>query len=163
MDAHTIMRQEALRVRPEHSVLQAGRLMAEHGLYALPVVEEGQRLVGVLEISALLALALPSYLDEVEDLSFLTAAVEWSAEVVPDLSALTVGELLSRAPHRAPRDDEPEPYHGVSEDEPLVEVARLFVREGAMLCPVVRGHDLVGVIRPHDLLRVLLAPWEGTL
>ncbi len=152
MQAQMIMRTDYVSLKPEQSVLEAAALLVERRLHAAPVVDDDGRLLGVLSVTGLIGLALPGYLDEVEDLSFLPA----SFELPSGLPELTAGELCARQPR-------PQPYGGpsgppaVAEGEPLLEVARILVREGAWQCAVTREGRVAGVIDPLDLLAALLA------
>jgi CBS domain-containing protein len=161
MQAQTIMRTDYAYVQPEDSVLRAAQLLVEHRLYAMPVVGGDQRLRGMLNAMDIIGLSLPTYLDEMEDLRFLPGSFELPVTALPDLRALTVGELCATREGRHRPDCGPmEPPPQVSEDESFLEVARLFVREGAWKCAVVREGRVVGMIDPQDLLVALLARWE---
>jgi CBS domain-containing protein len=164
MDAGSIMRSPFASVHPEHSVLQAARLMVEGRLYALPVLDEAQRVIGVLDITDLIGLLLPAYLDEVEDLSFLPGSFAPPETTAREWAALTVRELLARHQERLePPGAEARRLHCVQAGESVLEVARLFVREGAHKCPVVEEGRVVGVIDPQDLLQAVIADAaEGT-
>lgn len=158
MDAGSIMRSPFASVQPEHSVLQAARLMVDGHLYALPVVAGDLQLVGVLDVTDLIGLLLPAYLDEMEDLSFLPGSFAPPETTAREWAALSVGELLAQRTEREePATGEPAESHSVGPDESVLEVARLFVREGAHKCPVVANGRVVGVIDPQDLLGAIIA------
>src|SRR5215475_9443874 len=48
MNASDVMTQSVVSIRPEASVLEAARMMLEHKLSGLPVVDAGGALVGVI-------------------------------------------------------------------------------------------------------------------
>jgi CBS domain-containing protein len=161
MQAAAIMRTDYVSLRPEDSALHAARLMVEHHYYALPVMGAGQRLDCVLDITDLIALVLPAYLDEMEDLGFLPGSFELAAQDLPDLRTLTVGQLCATRTERQETDRCALGGHReVRADESILEVARLFVRAGVGKCPVVRDGQVIGMIDPQDLLAVIIARAE---
>lgn len=157
------MRKEYVSLRPEDTVLRAAEVMAELGSLALPVVDGDGRLASVLTAMDIIGLALPSYLEDIEDLSFLPGSLELPSTSLPDPATLTVAELCAvRAAQREAGMCPSQGHQVVNEDESLLEVARVFAREGALKCPVVRDGRLVGMIEPHDLLRTIFhRPAEG--
>ena len=162
MKAEAIMRQDYESLRPDDTLRQAAERMVASRFYALPVLDGEEHLLGVLTAMDIIALALPAYLDEVEDLSFLPGSFELPPEVLAKLDTMAAadwcrarkqrGELCHRATGV---------HHDVGEDESILEVARLFAHEGVLKCPVVREGKVVGMIDPQDLLQAIIGADPG--
>ncbi len=124
------MSSEPWVVFPTTSVEDAMRTMREHGVRHLPVVEEGDLLVGIVTQTDLLQ-ASPSR--------------------ATSLSVWEVNFLLVRMQVREAMTDK---VVVVSEDCPLEEAALVMAEHKIGCLPVVRGKRLVGIITETDLFNI---------
>lgn len=150
MVARDIMRKDAPTLRPCDSLCHAAETMLSTGCSEVAVVDENGGLVGLLTEADVLRATLPTYVDGL-DLSFLPSSFAFPAGDT-DLQTTTVEQALRNVAHEV-----------VSEDDPLVEVARVIAQEHVIACPVVaRGVEAdrpgryVGIINYSDLLRYVL-------
>jgi CBS domain-containing protein len=133
MKAADLMTRDLVTISPNATAREALELMRQHDHAALPVVEEGGRLVGLLTETDLLRLALPRYLEHVGDLSFLPAEYEPYQHAMERIGDVRVREFMERT------------------DVPVCE-------SGVRRVPIVRNGVLVGLITRGDLMRAIVGP-----
>lgn len=121
-----------LTVTPDTPLTEAQQIMQQHNIRHLPVVENGNHLVGLLNRETMLQ------------------AMPWSAT---HLSAFETQYILSRVKARNVmlRD-----VITVSEDELVEEAARIMVDHKVSCLPVMRDEVLVGIITDIDLLAITM-------
>lgn len=126
------MTQNPITVSPETPVPDALRLMREHKVRRLPVVDSHGALVGIVSDKDLLY-ASPSP---------ATTLAVW--EIPELLGKLRVDKVMTRG------------VITVREDMPLEEAARIMADSKIGGLPVMRGESLVGIITETDLFKSLL-------
>jgi CBS domain-containing protein len=139
-----IMRKGIPTLRPTDSAEHAARLLLDSGFPALPVLDGGDVVVGVVGVVDVLALGVPCYTGH-SDLSFLPSDEDFPVGGREALARSTVAGLLACGS-----------YEPVLDSDPVVEVARVMVQDHLLLCPVVRDGRMVGFITRRDLVRVML-------
>ena len=141
-----IMSTPAITIQPDATLADAARLMLDHKIGCLPVVDADGRVVGILTERC--------FFPEARGVPFSTERVAWLlGEWVGHLDQLEkiVGEVreLTVAEAAEQRD-------AVAEDTPLSVVAAAMLREGASHLVVAREGTAVGVVSRHDLVKVFL-------
>src|SRR5271155_3750251 len=142
MRAIDVMVRDVVTVHPDTDVAEAIKLLAEHDLSALPVVDPAGNLVGVL-----------SEADLIHRVEIGTEKHRpWWQEAVTGASTLAadfakshgkqVGEVITSG------------VISVSEDTSLSEIASLFERKRIKRVPVVDG-KLVGIVSRSNLIQAL--------
>jgi acetoin utilization protein AcuB len=125
------MRRKPVTISPQETLRTAWRIIREHRIRHLPVVERG-RLVGIVTDRDLRH-ALPS------------RAVSLEMHEIPYLAEkVRIWEVMARA------------VVTIHREAPIEEAARLLLQYRIGGLPVVRGEILVGIITKTDLLRALL-------
>lgn len=115
--------------RPEDSLLDAAKRMLVHGIRHLPVVDAGDRVIGMLS-----------------ELDLRTVIGDPTRFVTDGRSVLTVRDAMNTAPG------------AVVQDRPIVDIARLFEDGRTEALPVVdRANRLVGIISYVDALHAFTA------
>lgn len=109
-----------VRIEAGRSVAQAAEIMTRYGLKALPVVEYGDQVCGMIE-----------------------GGVAEKA-VGHGLGGERVTEYML------------EDIHCVTEDQDLYQVMEIILGHRQRLVPVLRGHEMVGVITRTDLINLLV-------
>src|SRR5271166_1505337 len=143
MRAIDVMTREVVTVRPETEVAEAIKLLVEHDVSALPVVDAEGNLIGIL-----------SEADLVHRVEIGTEKHRpwW-------LEAITGGSTLAEefAKSHGKRVDEimTSGAISVSEDTPLSEIATLFERKRIKRVPVIKDGKLVGVVSQSNLIQAL--------
>ncbi|MGC0327999.1 CBS domain-containing protein [Streptomyces sp. SAI-170] len=126
------------------------RVLADHRISGLPVVDEDDRVIGVISETDLMAHQAESPDTHGPDSRFrlrlaaLTPAVRKRATKA---TARTAGELMSTPPVT------------VQADDTIVEAARTMAQRHVERLPVLdEEHRLVGIVTRRDLLQVFLRP-----
>ena len=143
MRAIDVMVRDVVTVRPDTDVGDAVKLLSEHDVSALPVVDEAGNLVGMLSEADLIRRVeigtekrRPWWLEAVTGASTL-------AEEFAKSHGKKVGEIMTSG------------AISVSEDTPLSEIATLFERKRIKRVPVVKDGKLVGIVSRSNLIQAL--------
>jgi len=130
----------------ESDALEAARLLAEHRLPGLVVIDQG-RPRSVLPASQVVRFLVPGY---VQDDPTLARVLDESMadQVAKSLGGKSVGDLV--------RDGTPE-LAVVNADDTIIEVAAIMARLRCPLAAVMRDDQLIGVITASRLLQAALA------
>lgn len=143
-----IMTREVVTVTPATSIQSAAKLMADHGISGLPVVDEHRHLVGIVSEGDLILRQRSwsrrpwwrGFFDDAESL-----AREYGKVV-----GTTVGEVMTRAVVSI------SPVFGVET------AASILHARGFRRLPVVHDGTLVGIISRGDLVRALATAVPAT-
>jgi len=143
MRAIDVMVRDVVTVRPDTDVAEAVKLLAEHDVSALPVVDVAGNLVGVLSEADLIHRAeigtekqRPWWLEAVTGASTL-------AEEFANSHGKRVGEIMTDG------------AISVAEETPLSEIAAIFERKRIKRVPVVKDGKLVGIVSRSNLIQAL--------
>jgi CBS domain-containing protein len=143
MRAIDVMVREVVTVRPDTDVADAVKLLAEHDVSALPVVDGEGNLLGILSEADLIHRAeigtekhRPWWLEAVTGASTL-------AEEFAKSHGKKVGEVMTSG------------AISVSEDTPLSEIAALFEQKQIKRVPVVKDGKLIGIVSRSNLVQAL--------
>jgi CBS domain-containing protein len=143
MRAIDVMVRDVVTVRPDTDVAAAIKLLTEHDVSALPVLDKEGKLVGVLSEADLIHRAeigtekhRPWWLEAVTGASTL-------AEEFAKSHGKKVGEVMT------------EGVISITEETPLSEVAALFERKRIKRVPVVKDSKLVGIVGRSNLIQAL--------
>lgn len=144
LKAKDIMTREVISVHADASVEDAIKLMAENHVSGLPVVDGGNRVVGIItENDVLLKDEIPLHAPRM-------ALFGWY--VVPD-------ELIAKAYReaRGARVDDAMTRKVVTFDEEadISDIARLMVARKINRVPITRDDKLVGVVSRADIVRAM--------
>jgi len=149
MNASDVMVREVVTVRPDTSVGEAVKLLAEHDISALPVVDEDNTLLGIVSEADLIRRAeIGTEKHRPWWLECVTAASTLAAEFTKS-HALKVGELMT-----------PDVV-SVGEETSLGEIAALFERKRIKRVPVVADGRLVGIVSRSNLIQALASRVGG--
>ncbi|MFD8413111.1 CBS domain-containing protein [Streptomyces sp. NPDC059650] len=128
-----LMTDEVVSVAPGTAFKDVAKLLAQYDISGVPVLDEEDRVVGVVSQTDVLAQAAPDPLASTPD--------------GDPARPVTAGELMSA------------PAVTVHADATAADAARLMTRRGIERLPVVDVEDrLVGIVTRRDLLRVFLRP-----
>jgi CBS domain-containing protein len=143
MRAIDVMVRDVVTVHPDTEVAEAIKLLAEHDVSALPVVDGEGKLLGILSEADLMRRVeigtekrRPWWQEAVTGAGTL-------AEEFAKSHGKKVGEIMT-----------PEVV-AVSEETPLSEIATLFERKRIKRVPVTKGGKLVGVVSRSNLIQAL--------
>lgn len=146
MKAHEIMTQPVIVVNEETTLEEVARLMLDHGIGCVPVVDAAGKVVGIITESDFVCKehAVPFSVYRAPQLFG-----EWLGK--DDLERLYQAGLTLTAAQVMTT-----PVVTVSEDATLQDVVDRMMRHDITRVPVVRDGVPVGVIARHDLLRAMV-------
>jgi CBS domain-containing protein len=143
MRAIDVMVRDVVTVAPDTDVAAATKLLAEHDVSALPVLDKDGNLVGVLSEADLIHRTeigtekhRPWWLEAVTGATTL-------AEEFAKSHGKKVGEVMTTG------------VISVTEETPLSEIAALFERKRIKRVPVVKDGKLVGIVSRSNLIQAL--------
>ncbi|PWT92516.1 MAG: hypothetical protein C5B56_02165 [Proteobacteria bacterium] len=148
MNALDLMTQSVVSIPPEASVLAAARLMLEHKVSGLPVVDARGALVGVVtEGDFLRRSEIGTERRRSRWIEFFTAPGPLAEEYI-QASGRRVQDIMSPQ------------VSTVTEATSLREIAQLMEARGVKRLPVMRGRELVGIVTRADLMRAVVSLGE---
>ncbi|MGY1695333.1 HPP family protein [Geodermatophilus sp. SYSU D00814] len=137
MQVRDVMTRDVVTVGPHTAVRYAAEVMAARGFAALPVVEDDDRVVGVVAEADVLRDRLPAD---------------------PRLHLRRDGPEAAEPPPGLVRDVMTRRVRSVDVTADVADVARLFVDRGLRSVPVTDGGRLAGIVSRRDLLSTLVRP-----
>ncbi|MFE9796113.1 CBS domain-containing protein [Streptomyces goshikiensis] len=133
IDVADLMTDEVVSVAPDTAFKDVAKLLAQYGVSGLPVVDDENRVVGVVSQTDILAHAAPD--------------PHPARPAVPPAGPPTAGNVMSTPPVT------------IHAEETAADAARLMTRRGIERLPVVDEEDrLVGIVTRGDLLRLFVRP-----
>jgi CBS domain-containing protein len=144
MKVGDIMTREVITVEPDASILEAARLMLQHKISGLPVVNSSKDLVGVVtEGDFLRRRETGTERHRPRWLEFVIGPGKLATEYTHE-SGLKVHEVMT------------EEVQTVTEDAPLDQAVHLMERYRVKRLPVVRGRQVVGIVTRSNLVRAVV-------
>ncbi|MFK0251608.1 HPP family protein [Amycolatopsis azurea] len=129
MRARDLMTRPVVTVTPETTAKRAAEVLAEHGFTALPVVDDDDRLIGIVTEADLIRDRFP------ED---IRSAKHPAGRAAP---GATVAEVMTT------------PVTGMSAGSDLAEVGRALLDGRIRAMPIVDGAKVVGILTRGDFVR----------
>jgi CBS domain-containing protein len=143
MRAIDVMVRDVVTVHPDTEVAEAVKLLAEHDVSALPVVDGDGKLLGIL-----------SEADLMRRVEIGTEKRRrWWQEAVT--GAGTLAEEFAKSHGKKVGEIMTSEVVAVSEETPLSEIATLFERKRIKRVPVTKDGKLVGVVSRSNLIQAL--------
>jgi CBS-domain-containing membrane protein len=144
MNVADVMTQPVITVTPETTIAEAARLLLRHRISGLPVVDQGETVVGVVtEGDFLRRTETGTERRHSGWLEFLIAPGRLAEEYAL-ANARKVGEVMTTD------------VVAVAPQEPLAEVVRLMERHHIKRLPVIEKGRLVGIVSRANLVQSLL-------
>lgn len=144
MHVKEIMNKEVISIKPEMNAREALTLLEKMQISGLPVIDAGNRLVGMFTEKEALAHILPSYIERVG--SFIYEENPKSTKKkISELSKIKVSQLMRKD------------VVTVGEDVTLCEVAHIMLSKKARRLPVLdKTGKVTGIVARCDVLKTLL-------
>ena len=143
LKAKDIMTVDVITVKPETTVEELARLLIEHKISGVPVVDDKDHIVGVVTENDLIKknarLHIPTII-RLFDAYFLLN----SGKVEDDIKkmvAVTVGEICNKD------------IVSLTEETPLDEIATIMSEKNIHLLPVLRDGMVVGIVGKADIVK----------
>ena len=146
MDASDIMSNRVYTVRADATVVDAANIMLDHNISALPVVNDRDRLVGIMSHSDF-------FLTPIRDPGMHGTVFELFGHVVVNRN--NIGDLHSALGDTLVSEVMSSPVVTVREGTQVEEIVRIMHQRRLKRLPVVRDDKLVGIITRHDFVRLV--------
>jgi CBS domain-containing protein len=146
MKARDVMTSAVTSIGPDTPVGAIARLLRDHGISAVPVVEEAVAPIGMVSEGDLIG----------RDETDREARRDWWLTLLAEGETLNADFLASlRAPERRARDVMTAPVVTVGEEIEVGEIARLLTAYRIKRVPVLRDGRITGIVSRADLVRAL--------
>ncbi|MFE9171743.1 CBS domain-containing protein [Streptomyces kebangsaanensis] len=143
----SVMTDEVVRAEYGTSFKEVARLLADHRISGLPVVDEDEHVIGVISETDLMARQAQTPDRREPGRHFRALLTGTARRRAVKAKARTAGQLMT------------EPPVTVHADDTIVEAARTMAERHVERLPVIDEEDrLVGIVTRRDLLRVFLRP-----
>ncbi|HBA26536.1 MAG TPA: hypothetical protein DCY98_03945 [Nitrospinae bacterium] len=146
MKAKDIMTKDVLTVSLDTPVKKVAELLADYEISGAPVLDEHERVIGIVTESDLIEqkknLHLPTVVTLFEGVLLLERPQKIKREIEKMLGA-TVKDIYSKK------------VITVAEDTSLEDIATIMSEKKIHLLPVLKGNELVGIIGKADVVRAL--------
>jgi CBS domain-containing protein len=130
------MTREVITINPDMTLPEAHRLMTDHKIRRLPVIENG-RLVGIVTLGDV---------REAEPSSATSLSI-WEVNYL--LAKLKIGEIMTSKPIT------------IAAEETIGEAARLMLEKKVSGLPVVdEKQHVIGIITESDIFRLVVQEWH---
>jgi CBS domain-containing protein len=148
MLARDLMTREVVTVTRETTVKEVARLLLEHKISGLPVVDKENRVIGIVSEGDLIyqdkKLHTPAFLEILGGIIYLENPNRLGQDLIK-MTAVKVGDLMTTR------------VYTVREDSQLEDIATIMVEKKVNRIPVVDGAGrLAGIISRQDLVKAML-------
>jgi CBS domain-containing protein len=148
MKARDVMTPAVRSVNPDTPVREVAKILRDHGISAVPVVDEACTPIGMISEGDLIG----------RDEADREARRDWWLNLLADGEMLNPDFLASLRPlERRARDLMSAPLITVGEETEISEIARLLTAHRIKRVPVLRDGRIVGIVSRADLVRALAA------
>jgi CBS domain-containing protein len=145
LSVRDVMTPQPLTARPDQTLAEVARLMIDKDVRAVPVVDEGGQLLGMVTHRELLRYLIPDYLQKTKSGEFRAVSKTLPQRGSSNPREMPVKDVMARA------------VLCVSEDQTLSDIANLMSSKDVDRFPVVREGVVVGFLTRADLIRRLIA------
>jgi len=150
MNAHDVMTRNVISIDPDSTVLQAARLMLQHRVSGLPVIDKSDNLVGVLsEGDFLRRQETRTERKRSRWLEFLMGPGSVASEYTHS-HGNKVSEVMSTE------------LQTVDENAGLEDIVELMERHRIKRVPVMCGSEVVGIVTRSNLMRAMVSMARAT-
>jgi CBS domain-containing protein len=136
-----LMTREVVTVRPTTPIKDVARLLVEHRISGMPVVDADGRVIGVISEGDLVVKGQGADAVERRPLARIFGDTPTTRAQLAKVLALTAGDAMTR------------PAITIGADEPVAEAAATMARRQVNRLPVVEAEELVGVVTRADIVR----------
>jgi len=147
--AHEIMSPGPITVKPETPVKDMAQVMVENRIRCLPVVDEAQKIIGVVDEEDLVhqdaKIHFPTFIHFLDSYIMLPSSLNRFERELRQAVGSTARDVMEKE------------YHAVEPQDGVEKVATLMVDKDLEYVLVVEDEKLQGVITRADILKVLAA------
>ncbi|MDD5070811.1 MAG: CBS domain-containing protein [Candidatus Omnitrophica bacterium] len=133
-----IMTREVLSVKKTASLKEVGEILKSKRISGLPVVDEENRIVGIITLTDMLRILDRIY--KWKELEKFEPEISFGGMFEKEKTDSVVSDFMTKD------------VFSLSEDDPLEEVMKLMFSKGVHTLPVTKGGKLIGVVGKRDLV-----------
>lgn len=149
MKLHSIMVKPVLTVREDATLEEAARMMLEHDIGCVPVVNARDELCGIVTES--------DFTGKISGLPFSPLSLYGHPQVLGEwLPKQGIERIYQNARTKQVREFMTQSVVTASEDDTVEKVVELMTTSKLHRIPIVSGKRLVGIITRHQLLRLMV-------
>ena len=143
MKAKDVMVRDVVTAHPDMKVSEAIELLAQHDVSALPVVDDDDRVVGVISEADLVRR---------EEIGSVKHRPWWLEAITP---ATTLAEEFAKAHGRRVEEVMSSDVVSAGEDASLAEIAALLEKRRIKRVPIIEDGKLVGIVSRSNLIQAM--------
>jgi CBS domain-containing protein len=148
MNASDIMTSPVYTIRDRQTVGDAARIMADHGISALPVLDADEKIVGILSHTDffLQPVRYPGVGGHLFDLLGTYVSPDTIEDVSKSVGARSVREVMKS------------PVVTIEHDENVTEIAKKMLHGSLNRLPVLKDGRITGIVARHDFVKLIARP-----
>lgn len=147
MLAKDVMTKDVIAVKSNTKVEEVANLLVENKISGIPVVDDNNRVVGVVTEKDLIVkateLRVPFYLTLFDSIIFLENPIRFNNDLKKYTATIVADAMTTNVAV-------------VEEDTPISSVVDIMQKKRVNRVPVVRNEKLVGIITRNDILKSLV-------
>ncbi|HHX73734.1 MAG TPA: CBS domain-containing protein [Firmicutes bacterium] len=148
MKISEVMTRDVITVTADTTIAEAARLLAEHRISGLPVIDRENRVIGMITEGDLVArerkLRVPAFTEILGGVIFLESPQHFF-DGLKKIAATSVGEIMTA------------PVHTVGSEATPEDAAAMMVEKKVNRLPVLDAEGrLLGIVSRHDLIRTMV-------
>ena len=141
------MTTSVITVTPDTSIKELVKVLGEHRINGVPVLDKDSRLVGIVTeadvVDQCKKLHIPSFFNFLDGVIFLENPAHLEQEI-KKMAGTTVGDILSTK------------VKTVAPDTPVQDIATIMAEEHIHTIPVMDGDKLVGIVGRWDVVKSII-------
>lgn len=145
LKAKDIMTKDVLTVKPEATVEELARVLMEHKISGVPVVDDNRHLIGIVTENDLIRknkrLHIPTVIRLFD--AFILLGSGRMEEEIRKMAAITVNDICTKK------------VLSITEGTSLEEIATIMAEQHIHLLPVLRDGAVVGIVGKADMVKAM--------
>jgi CBS domain-containing protein len=142
VQAQDVMRSEVQSVSETTTLRELSRAFRRYGVTSIPVINEKNKLVGVVNEADLLRAMLPNYAELHDNLQYMQD-FEYLEDRASEVENLPVKDIMVRG------------TISVDKKAPLMRVISLFLLKSYSHIPVIEKDEIIGVVTRTDICELM--------
>jgi CBS-domain-containing membrane protein len=143
--AKDIMTKDVITVKPEATVEELARLLMEHKISGVPVVDDKKKIIGIVTENDLIRknkrLHIPTVIRLFD--AYILLGSGKAEEEIRKMAATTVDEICTKK------------VLSIKEETSLEDIATIMAEQHIHLLPVLSGNTVVGIVGKADMVRAI--------
>lgn len=147
MKAKDIMVKEVITVHKNDTIAEIAKVLVDHSISGVPVVDDDGALVGIVSEGDLLhketVPRIPNYVSVLDAIIYYNGVEQYNTDF-RKLMAEQADSIMT------------EKVVSISEEMEVDEIAKLMLQHGIKRIPVVKNNKIIGIISRRDLIKLLI-------